>query len=207
MSAPIPGSSPLMGGFIARLNPRERVLVGMLLLVFFVISVSVLFMQRSTALGEKQAAIDELRVALDLVYTRGTVYDLKKKEKAAREARIANIQPLIYSSLIEEAQKTLTIGTVRGEEEKPSVEVVPGVLTKRLYGFEVRGVGLEELLNFLTKLEQEPGHFLIVERLAIKSPSSLEDRLNVEVELATWEMLKQPPPVEGEAAAGEGSEP
>ncbi len=195
-----------MGGFIARLNQRERVLVGVLLLVFFFISVSVLFMQRSKALAERQAAIDELRVALDLVYTRGTVYDLKKKEKAAREARIANIQPLIYSSLIEEAQKTLTTGTVRGEEEKPSVEVVPGVLTKRLYGFEVRGVGLEELLGFLTKLEQEPGHFLIVERLAIKSPSSLEDRLNVEVELATWEMLKQPAPVEGEAA-GEGSEP
>ena len=29
---------------------------------------------------------------------------------------------------------------------------------------------------------------------------------NVEVELATWEMLKPPPPVEGEAAA-EGNEP
>ena len=155
------------------------------------------------AMAEKQKSIDELRRGLDLVYTRGTVYDLKKKEKAAREARIASIQPLIYSSLLEEAQKSLTNGTVRGEEEKPSVEVVPGVLTKRLYGFEVKGVALEELLNFLTKLEQDPGHFLIVERLAIKSPSALEDRLNVEVELATWEMLKQP---EGEAAA-EGSEP
>jgi competence protein ComGC len=192
-----------MGGFIARLSQRERVLLGMLLLVFFVISVSVLFMLRSTAMAEKQKSIDELRRGLDLVYTRGTVYDLKKKEKAAREARIASIQPLIYSSLLEEAQKSLTNGTVRGEEEKPSVEVVPGVLTKRLYGFEVKGVALEELLNFLTKLEQDPGHFLIVERLAIKSPSALEDRLNVEVELATWEMLKQP---EGEAAA-EGSEP
>ena len=206
MSAPISASSPLMGGFIARLSQRERVLLGLLVLVFFAISVSVLFVMRSRAFTEKQEAIDELRKGLDLVYTRGTVYDLKKKEKAAREARIANIQPLIYSSLIEEAQKTLTNGTVRGEEEKPSVEQVPGVLVKRLYGFEVRGVGLEELLGFLTKLEQEPGHFLIVERLAIKSPSSLEDRLNVEVELATWEMLKPPPPVEGEAAA-EGNEP
>jgi competence protein ComGC len=205
VSTSIPGS-PLLGGFMARLSQRERVLLGMLLLVFFVISVTVLFMLRNSAMAEKQTEIDALRRGLDLVYTRGTVYDLKKKEKAAREARIASIQPMIYSSLLEEAQKTLTNGTVRGEEEKPSVEVVPGVLTKRLYGFEVRGVGLEELLNFLTKLEQEPGHFLIVERLAIKSPSSLEDRLNVEVELATWEMLKQPPPVEGEPAV-EGSEP
>jgi len=204
VSAPIPAPSPLLGGFIARLSPRERTLLGLLLLVFFVISVSVLFMLRSASLAEKQEAIDELRRGLDLVHTRGTVYDLKKKEKAAREARIASIQPLIYSSLLEEAQKTLTNGTVRGEEEKPSVEQVPGVLVKRLYGFEVRGVGLEELLGFLTKLEQEPGHFLIVERLAIKSPSSLEDRLNVEVELATWEMLKRPAPGEGD---GEGNEP
>ena len=98
MSTPIPGSSPLMGGFIARLSQRERVLLGMLLLVFFVISVSVLFMLRSTAMAEKQKSIDELRRGLDLVYTRGTVYDLKKKEKAAREARIASIQPLILAT-------------------------------------------------------------------------------------------------------------
>lgn len=205
MSTPIPGSSPLMGGFIARLSQRERVLLGMLLLVFFVISVSVLFMLRSTAMAEKQKSIDELRRGLDLVYTRGTVYDLKKKEKAAREARIANIQPIVFSALLEEASRTLVTGTLRGEEEKPSVPLGDGALIKRIYGFEVRNVALEELMNFLTKVEQQPGNILIVERLAIKSLSPMEDRLNVEVELATWELLKQEPAAE--AAGAEGAEP
>lgn len=198
-----PLRQPLLGGFIARLQPRERALLGVLLIVFFVIATSVLFMLRSSSMAEKQEAIDGLRRALDLVHTRGTVYDLKKKEKAAREARIANTQPIIFSALLEEASRSLIAGTLRGEEEKPSQELAGGLI-KRVYGFEVRGVALEELLTFLTKIEQQPGNILIVERLAIKSLSPVEDRLNVEVELATWELLKQAAPVD---APAEGAEP
>ena len=194
----------LLGGFINRLQPRERALLGVLLIVLFAIAISALFMMRSTSLAEKQEAIDALRTGLDLVHTRGTVYDLKKKEKAAREARIANIQPIIFSALLEEASRSLVTGTLRGEEEKPSIELGEG-LVKRVYGLEVRSVGLEELLTFLTKVEQQPGNILIVERLAIKSLSPLEDRLNVEVELATWELLKQAPPPD--ATPGEAPPP
>lgn len=203
MSNP-PIKPQLFGGFISRLQPRERVLLGMLLIVFFVISTTALFMMRSSSLVEKQEAIDALRSGLDLVHTRGTVYDLKKKEKAAREARIANIQPIIFSALLEEASRSLVTGTLRGEEEKPSVELGEGLI-KRVYGLEVRSVGLEELLNFLTKVEQQPGNILIVERLSIKSLSPLEDRLNAEVELATWELLKQEPAAD--PAAGETPTP
>jgi hypothetical protein len=200
-----PVQQPLLGGFIARLQPRERALLGILLIVFFAIATSVLFMLRSQSIAEKQAAIDDLRRGLDLVHTRGTVYDLKKKEKAAREARIANIQPIVFSALLEEASRSLITGTLRGEEEKPSVPLGDGALIKRIYGFEVRNVALEELMTFLTKVEQQPGNILIVERLAIKSLSAMEDRLNVEVELATWELLKQEPVAD--TAAGEGAEP
>lgn len=194
----------LGGGFMSRLQPRERALLGVLLIVFFVCATGVLFYMRGISIAEKQAAIDELRRGLDLVYTKGTVYDLKKKEKAQREARIANTSPIIFSTLIEDMSKTLVTGTIRGEEEKASVELGNG-LVKRIYGFEVRGVPLEELLTFLTKLEQQPGHILVVERLGIKSPSAEEDRLNVEVELATWELLpKADAPAD---AGGEGEAP
>ena len=202
MSQPIPA-----GGFMSRLQPRERALLGVLLIVFFVAATTVLFMMRSTALAEKREAIDDLRNGLELVYTKGTVYDLKKKEKAAREARIANATPIIFSTLIEDTSKMLVTGTVRGEEEKASTELGNGLI-KRVYGFEVRSVPLEELLGFLNKLEQQPGHILVVERLQLRSPSVEEDRLNVEVELATWELLKQDPAASAESAgAGEGEAP
>jgi len=202
VSQPIPA-----GGFMSRLQPRERALLGVLLIVFFVAATTVLFMMRSTALAEKREAIDDLRNGLELVYTKGTVYDLKKKEKAAREARIANAQPIIFSTLIEDTSKMLLTGTVRGEEEKASTELGDGLI-KRVYGFEVRSVPLEELLAFLNKLEQQPGHILVVERLQLRSPSVEEDRLNVEVELATWELLKQDPAASAESAgAGEGEAP
>ncbi|MBL9106027.1 MAG: hypothetical protein JNL82_34210 [Myxococcales bacterium] len=189
----------LGGGFMSRLNPRERALLGVLLIVFFVCATGVLFYMRGLSMAEKQAAIDDLRHGLDLVYTKGTVYDLKKKEKAQREARIANTTPIIFSTLIEDMSKTLVAGEVRGGEEKTMIELGNG-LTKRTYGFEVRNVPLEELLTFLGKLEQQPGHILIVDRLGIKSPSAEEDRLNVEVDLATWELQK--PGAGAEAGAG-----
>jgi hypothetical protein len=192
-----------VAGFMARLNPRERALVGVLLLVFFATAIGVLFMLRSSSFEATRAEIADLRDALHLVRTSGTAYDTKKKEKEAREARIASAQPISFSMLLEEAQKNLVTGTLRGEEERPSVDAGNG-LTKRVVAFEIRNVGLEELLNFLAKLEAQPGNILFVERLMLRSPSALEDRLNAEVELATWELQKQD---EAPSAAPEEGEP
>lgn len=177
-------------GFMARLSPRERALLGVLLIVFFVTAAGVLVMLRASWFGEARDEIAALRAGLDLVHTRGTAYDTKKKEKAAREAKIANIQPVVFASLLEEAEKTLTNGSMRGQEEKPPVDLGNG-LVKKTVSFEVRNVELEELMNFLTKVESQPGNILFVERLSLRSPSALEDRLNAEVELSTWELQKQ----------------
>ena len=177
-------------GFMARFSQRERALLGVLLLVFFVTAISALFYLRSSSFEAARDEIADLRAGLHLVRTSGTAYDTKKREKEAREARIAAAQPVVFSMLLEEAQKDLVTGTLRGEEERPAVDAGNG-LTKRVVAFEVRNVGLEELLNFLTKLEAQPGNILFVERLMLRSPSALEDRLNAEVELATWELQKQ----------------
>ncbi|WAS98180.1 hypothetical protein [Nannocystis punicea] len=178
-------------GFMSRFNQRERALLGVLMLVFFVTAVGVLYMMRKSSFDEARAEIAELREGLVLVRTKGTAYDTKKKEKEAREARIANAQPIVFSILLEEAQKSLVTGTLRGEEERQAVAVDDKGLFKRVVAFEVRNVALEELLTFLAKLEAQPGNILFVERLMLRSPSALEDRLNAEVELATWELQKQ----------------
>ena len=177
-------------GFMARLSPRERALLGVLMIVFFVTALGVLFMLRASWFGAARDEIAALRQGLELVHTKGTAYDTKKKEKEAREAKIANITPVVFAILLEEAEKSLTTGSLRGQEEKPPVDLGNG-LVKKTVSFEVRQVPLEELMTFLTKLESQPGNILFVERLAIRSPSALEDRLNAEVELSTWELVKQ----------------
>lgn len=188
-------------GFMARLSPRERALLGVLMIVFFVTALGVLFMLRASWFGAAREEIAGLRSGLDLVHTKGTAYDTKKKEKEAREAKIANITPVVFAILLEEAEKSLTTGSLRGQEEKPPVDLGNG-LVKKTVSFEVRQVTLEELMNFLSKIESQPGNILFVERLAIRSPTALEDRLNAEVELSTWELVKQdkaaaPAPEEG----------
>lgn len=176
-------------GFMSRLSPRERAMLGVLLVVFFVMAIGILFMVRRSSFAETRAEIDELRAGLERVRTEGMAYESKKKEKSAREARIANAQPVAFTILIEELEKTLTVGTVRNLEEKPAFDDGSGLI-KRTASFEVRSVPLEELLTFLSKIESQPNHILIVERINLRSPSSLEDRLNAEVELATWELRK-----------------
>mgnify|MGYP002777838757 CR=1 FL=1 len=187
-------------GFMARLSQRERAMLGVLMIVFFVTALGVLWMLRSSWFSAARDEITQLRAGLDLVRTRGTAYDTKKKEKAAREARIANIQPIVFSILLEEAEKSLTTGTLRGQEEKPPVDVGNG-LVKKTVSFEVRNVGLEELMNFLVKLESQPSNILFVERLGLRSPSALEDRLTAEVELSTWELQKPSEPAAPEEVA------
>lgn len=184
-------------GFMARLSQRERALLGVLMLVFFITAISVLFWLRQGAFEATRAEISDLRDGLHLVRTSGTAYDTKKREKEVREARIADAKPVVFSSLLEEAQKDLVTGTLRGEEQRPPIDVGNG-LTKRVVAFEVRNVELGEVLNFLAKLEGQPGNILFVERLMLRSPSALEDRLNVEVELATWELEKQSEDAEDE---------
>jgi hypothetical protein len=176
-------------GFMARLSPRERAMLGVLMIVFFVVAIGALFMIRSRSFAETRAQIDDLRAGLELVRTDGQAYESKKKDKEAREARIQSAQPVAFTIMLEELEKTLTVGSIRNLEEKPAFDDGSGLI-KRLASFEVRNVPLEELLTFLTKLESQPNHILFVERLQLRSPSAVEDRLNVEVELATWEIRK-----------------
>lgn len=200
-------ATPNSFGFMARLSPRERAMVGGLMIFFFVFGLAVLFVLRARWFAETEAEIAALRTGLDLVHTRGAAYDTKKKEKVAREAKLANIQPISFSILLEEAEKGLVPpATLRGLEEKPPYDPGNGLI-KRAATFEVRSVALEELLGFLTKLEAQPGNILFVERLNLRSPSSVEDRLNAEVELVTWELKPQQPEEAAPAAAPEEEGP
>lgn len=173
------------GGFMDRLTPRERTYVMVLVLVFFLMGTLVLLYLRDKALRAIERDITATRQAIDTVHTRGAVYKQRLEEKKEREAKISD-QALLFSTLVEEAATVAETVQVSNEEEIPALELDAGLL-KRSFKFQLRSVTLEDLVKFLTKVESKPGHIVVTEGLLIRSPSNAEDRLNVDVTIATWE--------------------
>jgi hypothetical protein len=167
--------------------------------VFFVMGTVVLFVVRSSYLGTTRDHIAATKRALDLVYTRGAVYQDQLQRKQDRESKISS-ESLLFATLIERASGTLEDLAVTNQEEKPPVDLGGG-LRLRTVEFDLRSVTLETLTKFLATLESEPRHVIFTQRLLIRSPSAQEDRLNAAVELATWERVA----VEPETAAAEAT--
>lgn len=191
------------GGFMERLTPRERTYIMALVLVFFVMGTLVLLYLRDKALRDIESGITATRVALDTVHTRGAVYKEKLEEKKKREDKLSD-QPLLFSTLVEEAAAVAETVQVSNEEETPALELGGGLL-KRGFKFQLKSVTLEDLVKFLTKVESKDGHIVVTEGLLVRSPSNAEDRLNVDVVLATWERRGEAAAEAGAADEGGGS--
>jgi hypothetical protein len=191
------------GGFMDRLTPRERTYIMVLVLVFFLMGTLVLLYLRDKTLRGIEGDITATRQAIDTVHTRGAVYKQRLEEKKEREAKISD-QELLFSTLVEEAAAVAETVQVSNSEEIPALELGEGLL-KRSFKFQLRSVTLEDLVKFLTKVESKPGHIVVTEGLLIRSPSNAEDRLNVDVTIATWERRGQAEAAVGGEAEGGGS--
>jgi hypothetical protein len=175
-------------GFVSRLTPRERNLMGVFVLVLFLMGGAMLFTMRATRFDESETRIEEMRRSLSMLHMQGGVYKERLADKESREAKISS-EKIRFASMLEEAQQTaLEEGNLRNEEEKPPQAVGDGNLIKRSYSFDVRGVRLGELLTFLSTVEDKPGHILYTDSIDIRSASEVEDRLNASVVVATWEL-------------------
>ena len=184
MAAAAPGS-----GFWSRLTPRERMYLLALVVVFFTMGTIVLLYLRGNAIRDAEQEISDIRAALDQVYTRGAVYKEKLAEKKKREASLSSKQ-LAFAPLVEDASKVAEGIKPTNEEEIAAQEIGNG-LVKRSYKFNVRGVTLTDLVKFLVKLESKAGHVILTESLYIRSPSTSEDRLNADIQIATWERREE----------------
>jgi hypothetical protein len=179
--------------FWERLQPRERVLVMALVGVFFVMATGVMMFLRYKKLEGIDLEIADMRESLDMTRSFGPAYQDKVNQKGDRNDHISSV-PLLFSTLVEEAQTVAEV-TASNQAEKPAIEIEPG-LHKRTYEFDLRGVTLAQLTKFLSTVESKEGHVVLTEGLTIRSPSTSEDRLNVDVVLATWERVG----IEGEEA-------
>lgn len=178
-----------VGGFWSRLTPRERMYLLALVVVFFTMGTIVLLYLRGNAIRDAEQQISETRTALDQVYTRGAVYKEKLAEKKKREASLSSKQ-LSFAPLVEDASKVAEDIKPTNEEEIAAQEIGNG-LVKRSYKFNLRGVTLTDLVKFLVKLESKTGHVILTESLYVRSPSTSEDRLNADIQIATWERREQ----------------
>lgn len=186
-------AAPVGSGFMARLTPRERTYILVLVLVFFVMGTLVLLYFRGNSLRATEQEIGKYRLALDDLNTRGAVYTAKMQQKKAREAELP-LECVQFATVLEEARAAVENVTVANEEEEPSLELGAG-LTKCAYKFEVRGSTLEDLTKLLSFIESKPGAIITTENLVVRSLSAAEDRLNADVTLVTFRR-------EGGVAAG-----
>jgi hypothetical protein len=179
------GAAAPKAGFLSSLSPRERTLVMALVLTFFVMGTLVLFYLRAQTLRETDAAVDAHKLALQAVYTRGSVYKDRLESKKKRERNIPSTS-VQFLTLVEAAQAGVE-GVTVSDQEEVTPQTLEGNLIKRSFKFKLRSVTLEQAMKFLTALESEPGRIILTEQLAVRSPSSLEDRLNLDVVISTWE--------------------
>lgn len=182
--------------FWERLQPRERVLVMALIGVAFLMGAMVLMFLRFQKLSTIDEEIADVRSGLELARTFGPSYKEKLAAKQQEAAKIST-QKLMFSTLIEQAAEIAEV-KVSNQTEKPAVEVAPG-LHRRTYEFDLRSVTLGQLTKFLSTVESQEGHVVLTHGLTIRSPSGSEDRLNVDVVLATYERVPT-----STTAAGEG---
>jgi hypothetical protein len=175
---------PVGSGFLARLTPRERTYILVLVLVFFVMGTLVLLYFRGNALRATEQEIAKYRLAIDDLNTRGAVYQSKMEQKKAREAEIAT-ECVQFATLLDEARTAVENINIANEEEEAPVELGAG-LSKCSYKFEVRIVTLEDLTKLLSFIEGKPGQIITTENLSIRSPTAAEDQLNAEITLVTF---------------------
>lgn len=175
-----------------KLQPRERMLVLALIGVFFVMTTMVMIFLRHQKLKAIDEEVADLRMGLDLVRTQGASYQEKLAVKARSESKIST-ESLLFASLVESAEAVAEV-KANSQNEKEPVEVVPG-LRRRTYEFDLRSVTLAQLTKFLSTIESNESHVVLTQELTIRSPSTSEDRLNVNVVLATYERVA----IDGEA--------
>ncbi len=187
-------------GFLARLTPRERKLIALLVVVFFLVSTTLLFLVRHDRYSEVRESIAAMKRSIELIQRKGSMYTEQIAEKDKKESSIGT-ETLSFSYQAEQAS-TKTFGEVRhrNELEKPALDLGGG-LTKRVYELELNDVTLDELLKFLQAAETKKGHIIHTNRLMIRSPNHVEDRLRAEIDLATWELRRDA--LTGDAKEGE----
>ncbi|MBL4687321.1 MAG: hypothetical protein JKY37_22175 [Nannocystaceae bacterium] len=174
-----------MGGFWATMSPRERNLVLVLILVFFGMGTLLLFYMRGSSLAQTEQQILDLRKALDSVNTGGTIYKERLAAKREREKSISTDE-LAWASLVEEAAR-VSEGIEVTSEDRVDRQELDGGLIKHGYKFKLNSISLDALTKFLIRVETEAGKVIVTEKLTIRSHNEKEDRLQVDVTLATWQ--------------------
>ncbi len=185
----------MRGGFLARLTPRERKLIALLVVVFFAVATTLLFLVRRDRYHEVRENIASMKRSIELIQRKGSMYTEQLADKEKKESSIGS-EELVFSVQVEQAStSTFEESKVRNEEEKQILDLGGG-LFKRLYALQLKNVTLDELLKFLKAAETKKGHIIHTHRLMVRSPTHVEDQLNVEIDLATWELRR----VQGEDA-------
>lgn len=176
------------GERLAKLEPRERRMLGGLLLAFGLLFVLFLPAYLYTKLSAQRDENEGIKEFLDKVQTEGSKIATKKEQREQLAARYEKSMPPL-STFIEEAAKA---NAVEIDESGPKPDVPHGKkYVEHVQTVKIRKVGLLGLVKTFEKIERS-GLPVAITRLNLKPRSDGPDSYDVEAFVSSFELKDAP---------------
>lgn len=167
---------------IARLSPRERLMVGGLALTFLLGIVVLVSYLIQSSLDEMEENNQAIRQALRDLEEHKDAYTMQRKRLAALEVRMSRT-PLELNRFVETAASAVGISISESGEIAP---VTSGKYLQRGVEIKLQKVSIEQLSKFLKELEGSP-QIVQITRLSVNTRWNQHQDLDVEMSISTFE--------------------
>lgn len=180
------------------LNPRERKLVQVLIVVFGVMLVLGVPIGLESWVSSKRAENDALRDALDNVQASRTTIHERQAKKEAIAGRYANRAPELAGYLESTAKKQKL--EITDSVDRPPVPIGKRY-TERSTTIHLKKAGLLALTKFIESIEQS-GSPIAVTRLNLRRRMGEQDSYDVELGVSAWDRAEKEAAAPATSATG-----
>jgi general secretion pathway protein M len=178
---------------IDRLAPRERQLLGVMVVVFLVMVVLLVPLGVSSMLGSRRGDIEALRGALDRLAAERPALERRQQEKDALLAKYRSPAPALAGYL----SKLATAHSIEIPEIKDRPPIPYGKkFEEQSVEITLKKVGLVNLSKFLEGIVKG-GHPISVGKLNIRSRSAQPDSYDVSMTVSSFRRLAEAKPEKG----------
>lgn len=175
-----------IAGFWSRTSPRERLLLGGLVIAVVVFILFVAISQVSASLSELEDQNFENAEALRFIERNADKLRESQRDEAARERRFSRKAPALQGWL--EGIATKRSLEIPEAQDKPEVNLGKN-FTERSVEIRLRKIGLRPLTEFMVDVENSP-YPVAVTKLHVRRRVGESDQFDVEMTVSAYDWLQ-----------------